>query len=149
VREVVNLRRGNENYDEYVGGAVRWRGLGRSPWHNPFARRMRRGEITREECVRLYEEYISTRPDLLDSLATTVEEQGGRLGCWCAPEPCHADVLVRLLKNREEKQMSPLERTARREARRRILDPDHEERLEKCREAIATDKKRYASQNNG
>lgn len=59
-------------------------------WGNPF-------EIgkhgTRAEVIAKYEKYLQNRPDLLEALP---ELKGKLLGCWCAPKPCHADVLARL-----------------------------------------------------
>ena len=84
---VVNVRR--ERCDVYVGRP--------SPWGNPFshlagtlaAHRVR----TREEAVACYEEWIRSQPQLLTMLPFL---RGKVLGCWCAPLPCHADVLLRL-----------------------------------------------------
>ena len=99
--EVVNLSGNNQEYDVYIGHAVRWRGLGKSPWRNPFAWRMHRGEITREHCLKLFEEYIERHPELIDALERAVDEHGGRLGCWCAPEPCHGHILAAKLEERK------------------------------------------------
>lgn len=59
-------------------------------WGNPF-------EIgkhgTRAEVIAKYEKYLRNRPDLMEALP---ELKGKLLGCWCAPKPCHADVLARL-----------------------------------------------------
>ena len=59
-------------------------------WGNPF----RIGpDGTREEVIAKYEQYLRGRPDLM---ATLPELKGKVLGCWCAPKPCHADILARL-----------------------------------------------------
>ena len=47
----------------------------------------------RAEVIRKYEEWIKTRPDLMAQLH---QLKGFDLGCWCSPQACHADVLVRL-----------------------------------------------------
>ncbi|MCB2189312.1 MAG: DUF4326 domain-containing protein [Deltaproteobacteria bacterium] len=45
--------------------------------------------------VWLYRDWIVSQPELEDELRTL---KGKRLGCFCAPgEPCHGDVLVRLV----------------------------------------------------
>jgi hypothetical protein len=44
--------------------------------------------------IRKYREYLLSNPDLLDRLP---ELEGKTLGCWCAPKPCHGDVLVEIL----------------------------------------------------
>jgi hypothetical protein len=72
-----------EPYDVYIGRP--------SKWGNPF-------EIgrdgTREDVIQKYYRWIvDERPDLLAQL---VELRGKVLGCWCAPKPCHGDVLVEL-----------------------------------------------------
>jgi hypothetical protein len=72
----------------YLGG---WR-LPGSIWANPY--RIGR-DGTREEVLARYEQYVRESPELL--LARLPELAGRRLGCWCAPLPCHGDVLVRLL----------------------------------------------------
>lgn len=59
-------------------------------WGNPF--KMGR-DGAREEVVRKYEAMILTRPDMLARLP---ELRGKRLMCYCAPLPCHGDVLARL-----------------------------------------------------
>jgi hypothetical protein len=80
-------------YDVYIG-------CGRCPrtgeprrWGNPF----RIGpDGTREEVVSLYAAWLR---DELDAERITLEElaalEGKVLGCWCAPEPCHGEVLER------------------------------------------------------
>ena len=79
---VVNIRYGNP-YDVLIDR--------RTKWGNPF----RVGsDGTRKECIAKYREWIVTQPDLLASL---YELKGKRLGCWCAPLPCHGDVLVEMV----------------------------------------------------
>lgn len=85
---VVNMRR--EGYDVRIDR--------RSKWGNPF----RIGpDGTRAEVIEKYEAWLQTQPDLLAALP---ELQGKRLGCWCAPEPCHGDVLARAHTPGEENQ---------------------------------------------
>lgn len=48
---------------------------------------------TREEVIAKYEKYLRAQPALMASLPYL---RGKVLGCWCAPEPCHGDVLARL-----------------------------------------------------
>lgn len=63
----------------------------KTPWGNPF-------EIgkhgNREAVIERYANYLPTNPDLLKQLPTL---RGKCLGCWCKPEPCHGDVLVKML----------------------------------------------------
>lgn len=53
---------------------------------------------TREEVLTKYREYMTARledsDELVDQLLTL---RGKNLGCWCAPEPCHGNVLVELM----------------------------------------------------
>jgi hypothetical protein len=74
----------------YVGRAMH-----RGGWHldaSPFANPFHPGrDGTRAEMVEKYRAYLLGRPDLLAQLPAL---RGRRLGCWCAPEPCHADVLA-------------------------------------------------------
>jgi hypothetical protein len=80
--EVVNIR-----HDEYDVRIDR-----RSRWGNPFKIGP---DGTREEIIAKHMRYVrSERPDLLERLP---ELEGKRLGCWCAPLPCHGDNYVKLL----------------------------------------------------
>ncbi len=93
---VVNLKghRDDPGYADviYVGRAMHRGGwqLAASPLANPF----RPGpDGSRAEILAKYRTYLMGRPDLL---ALLPELRGRRLGCWCAPEPCHAEVLAEL-----------------------------------------------------
>lgn len=60
----------------------------RSEWGNPFEVP---ADGKRETVIRNYgQHYLPYKPSLLDRLG---ELRGKALGCWCAPEPCHGDVL--------------------------------------------------------
>ena len=87
-----------DKYDVYIG-----RG---SKWGNPYP-------ITatqdRETVIAKYREYILSKPELLRDLH---ELKGKTLGCFCKPKPCHGDVLVELLNQREKpkmKQFNPMQ----------------------------------------
>lgn len=71
-----------EPYDIYIGRP--------SFWGNPF-------EIGRDgnraEVIKKYEAHLQTQPKLLAHVHTL---KGKRLGCWCAPLPCHGDVLSKI-----------------------------------------------------
>lgn len=63
-----------------------------SKWGNPF----KIGEHgDRLQVIKKYEDWIRTQPELLKSLH---ELEGKILGCCCKPQPCHGDILVKLLK---------------------------------------------------
>lgn len=72
-----------EKYDIYIGRP--------SPWGNPFTIGK---DGTREEVINKYREWIYTQPELL---AHVPELKGKTLGCWCAPQACHGDVLIELI----------------------------------------------------
>ncbi len=86
-RLVVHCKK--EPFDVYIGRP--------SKWGNPFTHKA--GTLaetvvaSREEAVRRYEEYLLSNPDLL--VAAKSELRGKVLGCWCAPLPCHGDVLAK------------------------------------------------------
>ena len=74
-----------EPYDIYVGRP--------SDWGNPF--RISK-TMSRDEAVDLYENWIRKKPELIERLP---ELKGKVLGCWCkSDERCHADVLIKLIK---------------------------------------------------
>jgi hypothetical protein len=66
-----------------------------SKWGNPFIVG-RDGD--RETVTILYACYLMNRHDLWNSLS---ELHGKDLVCWCAPEKCHADVLLLFANARE------------------------------------------------
>jgi hypothetical protein len=71
------------NMTFYVPGATK------SKWANPFSVK----EYGREECLTMYKKHV--KENLIDDLH---ELKGKTLGCWCSPESCHGDVLMRLVK---------------------------------------------------
>lgn len=79
-RLVVNTRR--EKCDVYVGRPTKW--------GNPF---ILGADGNRADVVRKYAEWLPTQAGLMASLG---ELRGKVLGCYCAPDDCHADVLARL-----------------------------------------------------
>jgi hypothetical protein len=74
----------------YVGRAQPRVGLRASKWANPF--RIGR-DGTRPDVIGKYRAWLLAQPELMAALA---ELRCRDLACWCAPEPCHADVLVEL-----------------------------------------------------
>ena len=57
-------------------------------WGNPFAI----GEHgSRDEVIAKYREWIVTQPELV--ARAKLELKGKDLVCFCAPQPCHGDVL--------------------------------------------------------
>lgn len=84
-------------YDVYIGRYNFSRKLKASVFQNPF----RVGpDGTREGCIALYEHRLRqflAGPDAAEWRGKLETLRGKRLGCWCAPQACHGDVLVRLL----------------------------------------------------
>jgi hypothetical protein len=62
-----------------------------SKWGNPF---IIGRDGTREEVVAKYRAWIVRQPALMAALHD--ELRGKDLVCWCAPERCHAEVLIEL-----------------------------------------------------
>ncbi len=48
---------------------------------------------SREQVIAKYEAWLTSQPHLMAALP---ELKGKKLGCWCAPQACHGDVLARL-----------------------------------------------------
>jgi len=92
--KVWNMRDPNKPADAlYVG-----RGLG-SKYGNPYTHLIGKSAAkfqvkSREEAVNAYEDYLKSNPELL--AAAKRELRGKDLICWCAPQFCHADILLRI-----------------------------------------------------
>lgn len=80
--KVLNKRDGMPDGAVYVGRP--------SKWGNPF-QVGRDGD--RAEVIRKFTMWLLERPMML---ASTEELRGKDLVCWCSPEPCHADVLLKI-----------------------------------------------------
>lgn len=62
-----------------------------SKWGNPY-QIGRDGD--RASVIKQFATYLAARPDLSDQ--ARVELRGRDLVCWCAPLPCHGDVLLQV-----------------------------------------------------
>jgi len=78
--KVVNLRK--EKYDVYIG-----RG---SKWGNPYKIGL---DGTREEVIQKYEDYLRKNDNMLKELK---ELDNKVLGCYCKPQTCHGDILIKV-----------------------------------------------------
>jgi hypothetical protein len=91
---VVNLK-GHRDDPAYADVIYVGRPMHRGGWHldgSALASPYRPGpDGTRDEVVTKYREYLLGRPDLLALLPAL---RGQRLGCWCLPERCHAEVIA-------------------------------------------------------
>ncbi|MEV7778415.1 DUF4326 domain-containing protein [Kitasatospora sp. NPDC088351] len=93
---VVNLK-GHRDDPDFADVLYVGRPMHRGGWHlpgSPLYCPYRPGpDCTREEMTARYRAYLLARPDLL---ALVPALRGHRLGCWCVPLPCHAQVLADL-----------------------------------------------------
>lgn len=64
-----------------------------SKWGNIFAMRVRSSE-ERELVIKQYARYLALKPELVRDIKT--ELKGKDLVCFCAPLPCHGDVLLQI-----------------------------------------------------
>ncbi len=77
---VVNIKQ--DEYDYYCGrGGV---------FGNPFVVGR---DGSRDECIEKFRDWVKTQPAILAKLPTL---KGKRLGCFCAPQRCHCEVLAEL-----------------------------------------------------
>jgi hypothetical protein len=76
-----------DKFDVYIGRP--------SKWGNPFAIGK---DGTREQVIEKYRSWIPTQPELIAALPELKDKV---LGCWCAPQACHGDVLAKLANSRD------------------------------------------------
>jgi hypothetical protein len=76
----------------YVGHAGNRHSWPESDFANPF---VREAKLDREQMVQHYRDWLAEQPELLRRIKSG-ELTGRALGCWCAPKPCHADVLAEM-----------------------------------------------------
>ena len=90
---VVHCRR--EPYDVYIGRRMPRFGLAQSLYANPYRIGV---DGDRDEVVEKYRQWVLTGQDTLARWirAHVHELQSKRLGCWCAPERCHGEVLAEM-----------------------------------------------------
>lgn len=65
-----------------------------SIWCNPFKITPTQ---TREVVLRKYEKYIINKIKKEHLVTELLKLRGKKLGCWCYPEKCHGDVLIKLI----------------------------------------------------
>ena len=73
-----------ERFDIYIGRP--------SKWGNPFSIGK---DGTREEVISKYKQWIWTQTHLIAAIKNG-ELHDKILGCWCAPLPCHGDILLEI-----------------------------------------------------
>ena len=101
---VVNIRiqelrkHGFKNFHEwnsfpenvYIGRANYYLNIPASKFANPYKIR----DFDRKTVLQMYENYIRRSPKLLNSIH---ELKLKTLGCYCFPEECHGDILIKIL----------------------------------------------------
>lgn len=80
---VLNVRRVGFDGGVYIGRGGKW--------GNPFVIGI---DGNRAEVIAKYEAWLRGNPALM--AAAKRELKGQDLVCWCAPRPCHGDVLERI-----------------------------------------------------
>ena len=75
------VHKDHRKFDTYIGRP--------SKWGNPFVIGR---DGTREEVIAKYRDLLPVLPGRLEEIRT--ELRGHKLGCFCAPQPCHGDVLA-------------------------------------------------------
>lgn len=88
VRITVNT----QNDVSYIGRQWNLGGyhLKKSKWFNPYTVK----KYGLDECLKLYEEYLKSKPELLKQLP---ELSGKTIACFCETgNKCHGDVLIRV-----------------------------------------------------
>lgn len=78
ITRVVHCKR--EEYDVYIGRP--------SKFGNPF---IIGKDGDRQEVIHKYRKWLLSQPELVEEAKKL---RGLRLGCFCAPKPCHGDVLA-------------------------------------------------------
>lgn len=93
---IIKYKRGLILDDNYVYIGRKFAHFQQSKWANPFVIGL---DGTREEVIEKYKQYLLGRQDLIDALPELREKI---LVCWCGGRavgiPCHADVLIELMK---------------------------------------------------
>lgn len=87
---IVNIR-GNVEYDVYIGRP--------SKWGNPF--RLADYGNDRQLVLKAYRYWLWRPAQKALRVAARKELKGKRLGCYCAPEACHGDVLREVIEQPE------------------------------------------------
>ena len=83
----------------YIGRQARngWR---KSKWSNPFRLPRNASTEQRAEVIAMYRRWLLGQSGLMAALP---ELRGKDLLCWCAPEACHGDVLIKLANSEQRR----------------------------------------------
>jgi len=97
VPKVVRLRKSQgimlQGCDIYIGRSMYMGGweLPESIWHNPF-KIDKDDPNSRKKVIEQFDKYFEENQNLQNKLHLL---SGKVLGCWCKPEACHGDVIVK------------------------------------------------------
>lgn len=84
-----------QDCDVYIGRAC-FRGgweLKQSEFHNPFSV----NKFGREKSIELYENYLRQKIEEDETWKEKIRNlEGKKLGCWCKPESCHGDIIIKI-----------------------------------------------------
>jgi hypothetical protein len=64
-----------------------------SYWANPYTVK----KEGRDKCLELYEIYIREKIKKEEGFEELKKLRGKVLGCWCHPEKCHGDILLKII----------------------------------------------------
>lgn len=86
------MKLGFKDFEDWISNKDNiYIGRFKSEFANPYSAK----KYGREKCIKLYERYIrNKKPELLKKLLTLKDKT---LGCWCKPEACHGNILIKLL----------------------------------------------------
>src|SRR5437868_10812117 len=66
-----------------------------SIWANPYKIG---NNMSKKKCLKKYEKHLTKLLKDEDNLKEFEKLKGKNLGCWCKPEKCHGDIIVKMLK---------------------------------------------------
>lgn len=98
---LVNIRKVNgvgPYFSRYIGRPINnhsWR-LPGSIYANPFI--LGRDAKTEDEILDMYEKYARSNSNIMSNIE---ELHGEILGCWCLPNKCHGQVLIKILNEKK------------------------------------------------
>ena len=100
--KVVHWRK--EDYDVYIGRGISPKTGKLSKWGCPYSYKedtIAEFKVdTREEAIRMYEDYLLNNKELFNSLH---ELKYKTLGCWCKPSrTCHGDIIKKYVDRLED-----------------------------------------------
>jgi hypothetical protein len=91
---VLNFKRdGLPDGAAYIGRAMPRYRLPASKWRNPFKLKQ---DGTKAEVIAKFRRFLCDTPEGAELLAQIHELKARDLVCWCAPDVCHGDLLLKL-----------------------------------------------------